>query len=77
MLHVVHTSLGTHEQHDLVLHSTYALIFLVCEGFESCLINLHGVILWHSYDILGAGMLWKPEEARILKNFINQWVNIR
>jgi hypothetical protein len=31
----------------------------------------------HSYDILGAGMLWKPEEARILKNFINQWVNIR
>jgi hypothetical protein len=31
----------------------------------------------HSYDILGAGMLWKLEEARILKNFINQWVNIR
>ncbi len=31
----------------------------------------------HSYDILGAGMLWKPEEARILKNFINQRVNIR
>jgi hypothetical protein len=30
----------------------------------------------HSYDILGAGMLWKPEEARILKNFINQRVNI-
>jgi hypothetical protein len=31
----------------------------------------------HSYDILGAGMLWKPEEARILKKFINQRVNIR
>jgi hypothetical protein len=31
----------------------------------------------HSYDILGAGMLWKPKEARILKNFINQPVNIR
>ncbi len=31
----------------------------------------------HSYDILGAGMLWKPEEARILKNFINQRANIR
>jgi hypothetical protein len=31
----------------------------------------------YSYDILGAGMLWKPEEARILKNFINQRVNIR
>jgi hypothetical protein len=25
---------------------------------------------WHSYDILGARMLWKPKEARILKNFI-------
>ncbi len=36
-----------------------------------------GYNLEHSYDILGAGMLWKPEEARILKNFINQQVNIR
>jgi hypothetical protein len=25
----------------------------------------------HSYDILGARMLWKPKEARILKNFKN------
>jgi hypothetical protein len=25
--------------------------------------------LEHSYDILGAGMLWKPKEARILTNF--------
>jgi hypothetical protein len=24
--------------------------------------------LKHSYDILGARMLWKPKEARILKN---------
>jgi hypothetical protein len=24
----------------------------------------------HSYDILGARMLWKPKEARILKNLI-------
>jgi len=24
----------------------------------------------HSYDILGARMLWKPKETRILKNFI-------
>jgi hypothetical protein len=23
----------------------------------------------HSYDIFGAGMLWKPKEARILTNF--------
>jgi hypothetical protein len=26
----------------------------------------------HSDDILGAIMLWKPKEARILKNFIDQ-----
>jgi hypothetical protein len=30
----------------------------------------------HSYNILGAGMLWKPKEARILTNFINPPVNI-
>jgi hypothetical protein len=28
------------------------------------------VKMYHSYDILGARMLWKPKEARILKNFI-------
>jgi hypothetical protein len=28
----------------------------------------------HSDDILGARMLWKPKEARILKNFIDQQV---
>jgi hypothetical protein len=28
--------------------------------------------LKHSYDILGARMLWKPKEARILTNFIDQ-----
>jgi hypothetical protein len=26
----------------------------------------------HSDDIFGAKMLWKPKEARILKNFIDQ-----
>ncbi len=26
----------------------------------------------HSDDILGERMLWKPKEARILKNFIDQ-----
>jgi hypothetical protein len=26
--------------------------------------------LHHSYDILGARMLWKPKEVRISKNFI-------
>ncbi len=30
----------------------------------------------HSYDILGVGMLWKPKEARILTNFIDQPMNI-
>jgi hypothetical protein len=30
----------------------------------------------HSYDILGAGMLWKPKEAKILTNFIDQPMNI-
>jgi hypothetical protein len=34
------------------------------------------LIVKHSYDILGAGMLWKPKEARILTNFIDQPVNI-
>jgi len=37
------------------------------------LLALHKrVHLGHSYDILGARMLWKPKEARILKNFIDQ-----
>jgi hypothetical protein len=34
----------------------------------------------HSYDISGARMLWKPKEARIFTNFIDQpdnLVNIR
>jgi hypothetical protein len=34
------------------------------------------VVIEHSYDILGAGMLWKPKEARILMNFIDQPMNI-
>jgi hypothetical protein len=36
-----------------------------------------GVCFVHSYEFLGAGMLWKPKEARILTNFIDQPVNIR
>jgi hypothetical protein len=32
-----------------------------------------GVCIYiHNYDILGARMLWKPKEARILTNFIDQ-----
>ncbi len=36
----------------------------------------HPIEASHTYDILGAGMLWKPKEARILTNFIDQPVNI-
>jgi len=36
-------------------------------GFQSPLLKK-----LHSYDILGVRMLWKPKEARILKNFIDQ-----
>jgi hypothetical protein len=32
--------------------------------------KVRNIIMYHSYDILGARMLWKPKEARILKNFI-------
>jgi hypothetical protein len=51
VLHVVHASLDTHEQHDLVFHNTNkyyytsTLFLLLHEGLESCLINLHGVVL--------------------------------
>jgi hypothetical protein len=39
-------------------------------GFvDANLSNCKGVHNNHSYDILGARMLWKPKEARILKNF--------
>jgi hypothetical protein len=40
-------------------------------GFQSPSLNLD-VKKYHSDDILGARMLWKPKEARILKNFIDQ-----
>jgi hypothetical protein len=43
---------------------------------DNCIMILGGVkrseSFSHSYDILGARMLWKPKEARILKNFIDQ-----
>jgi hypothetical protein len=37
--------------------------------------DFHNVFAYygrHSDDILGARMLWKPKEAKILKNFIDQ-----
>jgi hypothetical protein len=30
---------------------------------------MYNINPYHSYDILGARMLWKPKEARILTNF--------
>jgi hypothetical protein len=47
---------------------THALFY-----HNSCKLDLNEQCkgtLTHSYDILGARMLWKPKEARILKNFI-------
>jgi hypothetical protein len=46
---------------------------LIVSIHENGLLNVEQM---HSYDILGAGMLWKPKEARILTNFIDQLVNI-
>jgi hypothetical protein len=44
--------------------------------FEVAQTNVEGSLVIkvpkHSDDILGARMLWKPKEARILKNFIDQ-----
>jgi hypothetical protein len=43
----------------------------------TAVITICVLAITHSYDILSAGMLWKPKEVRILKNFIDQPVNIR
>jgi hypothetical protein len=40
---------------------------------NSCVVlTFFSMLSMHSYDILGARMLWKPKEARILTNFIDQ-----
>ncbi len=41
----------------------------VCNVLDVMLVMM---MVMHSYDILGARMLWKPKEARILKKFIDQ-----
>jgi hypothetical protein len=41
-------------------------------GQQNVKVGIGNVVDNHSYDILGARMLWKPKEARILKNFIDQ-----
>jgi hypothetical protein len=59
MLYVDFSSLDIHKQHDLVFHNInkdclYVVItFFFNEGFESCLINLHG--LSFAVDKIGWG----------------------
>ncbi len=43
-----------------------------CNGFAKDIAETPKGLECHSYDILGARMLWKPKEARILTNFIDQ-----
>ncbi len=46
--------------HELQRHN---VAMLQCRELQRC-----NTTTLHSYDILGARMLWKPKEARILKN---------
>jgi len=48
------------------------LHFIFSVGGKEVPCNLTQVVYDHSDDILGARMLLKPKEARILKNFIDQ-----
>jgi len=55
----------------------YKIYFRVSAGTRSTVLGgdsvwVPSLVIRHSYDILGARMLWKPKEARILKNFIDQ-----
>jgi hypothetical protein len=55
-------------KHDIPFHATH-----LNDHFQNQLLLLSHTLfsyVMHSYDILGARMLWKPKEARILKNFI-------
>jgi hypothetical protein len=68
---MAHTVYGTKQQ--LTFHHTDSLCvkevhfdYGAASNGGLALLPLHHT---HSYDILGAGMLWKPKEARILTNF--------
>jgi hypothetical protein len=56
----------------------FAYVNIIRIFFHVCFAHLVFLFLFlffifeHSYDILGARMLWKPKEARILTNFIDQ-----
>jgi len=50
--------------------TTPKIVGAIMKKWTLCVKHQHHVyIIMHSYDILGARMLWKPKEARILKNF--------
>jgi hypothetical protein len=68
---------GCYENHGFVPNITHYLCFSnqlwYIEGYVQK-VNPHNIplVVKHSDDILGARMLWKPKETRILKNFIDQ-----
>ncbi len=47
-------------------------LFQIIDKLSPTLLKKTQSIGKHSDDILGVRMLWKPKEARILKNFIDQ-----
>jgi len=53
--------------HSLKLLNSYSIVGLKNNLLPS--MKVHCKVVGHSYDILGARMLWKPKEARIFKNF--------
>jgi len=56
----------------IIGHFLWTFFMILIVNFLSLFsINVTYVHKLHSYDILGARMLWKPKEARILKNLKN------
>jgi len=54
----------------LTIGSRLILIQSELREFQNVVVQiLIFLLVFHSYDILGVRMLWKPKEARILKNF--------
>jgi hypothetical protein len=62
------------------LYNVIAYVFsLTCASIFFAMLDQNQEQMWHithSYDILGARMLWKPKEARILTNFIDHPCNL-
>jgi hypothetical protein len=71
----VHDNHTTRQLHHVLTVAFIRTMLLLIEVIDSALASsvastFSSIILAlnHSYDILGARMLWKPKEARILKN---------